>query len=41
VLVAGDKAGAPQKRFYKRLIQIADRRFDTHLVRLKLLKDKS
>ena len=35
VLTAGDKAGASQKRFYKRLISIADTRFDSHLARLK------
>jgi hypothetical protein len=26
-LVAGDKSGVSEKRFYKRLIDIADRRF--------------
>lgn len=31
LLVAGDKSGTTQKRFYKRLIQIADQRFDSHL----------
>jgi hypothetical protein len=31
LLVAGDKGGADQKRFYKRLIGLADARFDTHL----------
>lgn len=31
LLVASNKAGANEKRFYKRLIQIADARFDTHL----------
>lgn len=31
LLVAGDKAGVAQKRFYKNLIKIADARFDTHL----------
>jgi hypothetical protein len=34
VLVAGDKQGKNQKLFYKRLIKIADRRFDAHLKRL-------
>ena len=31
VLVAADKQGKNQKLFYKRLIKIADRRFDAHL----------
>ena len=35
LLVAGDKSGGSQKRFYKQLIAKADDRFDTHLARLK------
>ena len=35
LLVAGDKSGGSQKRFYRRLIGIADQRFDAHLSRLK------
>jgi hypothetical protein len=31
LLVAGDKAGVAQKRFYKGLIARADSRFDAHL----------
>lgn len=31
LLVAGDKSGVSEKTFYKRLIAIADRRYDTHL----------
>jgi hypothetical protein len=31
LLVAGDKAGVAQKRFYKALINTADKRFDEHL----------
>ena len=31
LLVAGNKAGVNQKRFYKRLVAIADQRFDDHL----------
>lgn len=31
LLVAGDKSGASEKRFYKRLIETADKRFDAHL----------
>ncbi len=35
ILVAGDKAGVVQKRFYKTLIAKADARFADHLARLK------
>lgn len=35
LLVAGDKSGGSQKRFYKRLIKTADERFDAHLAALK------
>jgi hypothetical protein len=35
LLVAGDKSGGSQKRFYKQLIEKADRRFESHLVRLR------
>jgi hypothetical protein len=35
LLVAGDKSGGSQKRFYKRLIKKADARFDAHLGQLK------
>jgi hypothetical protein len=31
LLVAGDKSGTSEKRFYKRLIAKADKRFDEHL----------
>ena len=34
LLVAGDKAGISQKRFYKKLISKADERFSAHLSRL-------
>jgi hypothetical protein len=34
LLVGGDKGGADQKRFYKRLIKLADERFERHLGRL-------
>jgi hypothetical protein len=34
LLVGGDKGGADQRRFYKRLIRLADARFDAHLVTL-------
>ena len=35
ILVAGDKAGIAQKRFYKTLIAKADARFADHLATLK------
>jgi hypothetical protein len=35
LLVAGDKSGGSQRRFYKSLIQAADRRFADHLKSLK------
>jgi hypothetical protein len=38
VLVAGDKSGGSQKRFYRRLIAKADRRFSAHLEKLRFAK---
>jgi len=38
LLVAGNKSGDSQKRFYKQLIAKADRRFSTHLQKLKAAK---
>ena len=35
LLVGGDKGGADQRRFYKRLISTADERFNGHLSSLK------
>jgi hypothetical protein len=35
LLVAGDKSGGSEKRFYRDLIAKADDRFDVHLARLK------
>ena len=35
LLVAGDKSGGSEARFYRSLIKRADARFDTHLVALK------
>jgi hypothetical protein len=35
LLVAGDKSGVSEKRFYNELIRKADDRFDAHLARLK------
>ena len=34
LLVGGDKAGADQRRFYRRLIAMADERYDDHLASL-------
>lgn len=39
LLVAGDKSGSSEKRFYRELIRRANDRFDAHLSRLK--KEKS
>lgn len=41
LLVGGDKGGADQRRFYKRLIAMADERFDGHLATLKGSKKES
>jgi hypothetical protein len=35
LLVAGDKSGGSEKRYYRQLIAKADERFDDHLSRLK------
>jgi hypothetical protein len=35
LLVAGDKSGTGERRFYRELIRRADDRFDAHLARLK------
>ena len=35
LLVAGDKSGGSEKRFYRELIRKADLRFDAHLERMK------
>lgn len=35
LLVAGDKSGGSEKRFYRELIRKADMRFDAHLARLR------
>jgi len=35
LLVAGDKSGGSEKRFYRELVRKADLRFDAHLQRLK------
>ena len=38
VLVAGDKQGGNERLFYKRLIKVADERFDSHLRKSKPAK---
>jgi hypothetical protein len=35
LLVAGDKSGVGERRFYRELISKADDRFDSHVARLK------
>ena len=35
LLVAGDKSGVSERRFYRELIRKADERFDRHLDRLR------
>lgn len=35
LLVGGDKGGADQRRFYKRLIQVADERYGDHMAALQ------
>ena len=35
LLVVGDKSGVSTKRFYRGLIEVADRRFDGHLRKLE------
>jgi hypothetical protein len=35
LLIAGDKSGTDEKRFYRDLIRKADMRFDDHLSRIK------
>lgn len=40
LLVAGDKSGVSEKRFYRNLIAKAEERFASHLSRLKKRKHK-
>ena len=40
LLVAGDKSGVSEKRFYRQLIETADARFDAHLAKIKRQKEK-
>lgn len=38
LLIAGDKSGVNQKRFYKKFMNVADARFDKHLAQQKANK---
>ena len=40
LLVAGDKSGGSESRFYKQLIKTADDRFDAHLTKLKTQEEE-
>src|ERR1700736_6097420 len=40
LLVAGDKSGGSERRFYRELIRRADHRFDAHLARVKQDREK-
>ena len=40
LLVAGDKSGVGEKRFYRQLIDKADARFDAHLAKIERQKQK-
>ena len=40
LLVAGDKSGVSEKRFYRQLIDTADARFDAYLAKIKSQKEK-
>lgn len=40
LLVAGDKSGVGEKRFYRELIRKADERFGAHLARLEAARLK-
>ena len=40
LLVGGDKAGVDKKRFYKRLVAVADERYDRHLASLRAKSDR-
>ena len=40
LLAGGDKSGVSQDRFYRNLIEIADRRFDQHQLAIAAKKEK-
>jgi hypothetical protein len=39
-MALGDKSGVSEKRFYKRLVKVADERYDVHLTRVKPQKKR-
>lgn len=41
LLVAGDKSGGVERRFYRELIRKADERFDIHWMRLRIVQRKT
>ena len=41
LLVAGDKSGVSQRRFYRQLIAKADALYDEHLARVKAMKRRN
>jgi hypothetical protein len=40
LLVAGDKSGGGEKRFYRHLTDKADRRFEAHVAKIKAQKER-
>jgi hypothetical protein len=40
LLVAGDKSGVSEQRFYRQLIEKADERFNAHVARIKRPREK-
>ena len=40
LLAGGDKAGVDQRRFYRKLIAVADKRFDGHLASLGFMRGR-
>jgi len=40
LLVAGEKSGGGEKRFYRQLIAKADKRFEAHVAKIKKQKEK-
>jgi len=40
ILVAGDKSGVSERRFYRQLIEKADRRLEAHMARIKKGNEK-
>lgn len=39
-LVGGDKSGVSEKRLYRRLVKVADERYEVHLARLESHKKR-